>query len=483
MQASNCRKSFYIHWNKMERMKQVNADQLMTTTAIARHELSKSTFMRGCQCIKSLWMHKFSPELKDEMDLVQQAIFAQGTNVGEIARELFPGGVDASPVDSFHYQQSVSDTKALIEAGEQVIYEAAFQYEGVLAAIDILVRKNGKWYAYEVKSSTSVKEPFIQDAALQYHVITKAGIALQDIFLIHINNKYVRKGSLEIEKLFTRQSLKKEVLQLQPFIEAKLTELKAVIRMADVPLVEPGPQCKKPYTCDFYGHCWKDAMEMRFLEKENIDRHALKIFLNELRFPLYYMDFETYMLAVPEFDGHWPYRQVPFQFSIHKQAHKTADPSHAGFLASNGCDPCPEFVESLLAALGERGSILVWNLTFENSRLNELKKDYPKYANAIQNIQDRMVDLMVPFRKKHFYLPAMNGSYSIKNVLPALVPEMSYDGMAINNGADASTAFYNLRFENDGEKVAATRKALLKYCEQDTMAMVRILEKMRESVS
>jgi hypothetical protein len=448
---------------------------------LSKHILSKSTFMRGCQCVKSLWMHKFSPELKDEMDVAQRSIFAQGTNVGEIARELFPGGIDASPVDPFHYQQSVADTARYIAEGHEVIYEAAFQHEGVLAAIDILVKQKGKWYAYEVKSSTSVKEVFVQDAALQYHVITSSGIRLQDIFLIHINNKYVRKGALDIQQLFSRQSIKKEVKELQEFVSTKIPELKEILQQKQAPEMGIGTHCRKPYECDFLGHCWKDAMQMNFLEKENIDQHELRIFLNELQYPVHYMDFETYMLAVPEFDGHWPYRQVPFQFSLHRQNKYKGELQHQAFLASNNCDPCPEFVEELINSLGDRGSILVWNISFENTRLNELKRDYPKFAEQIENIQGRMVDLMVPFRKKHFYLPAMNGSYSIKNVLPVLVPELSYEHMTIGNGADASLAFYNLRFETDGSKVKDTRDALLKYCELDTLAMVRILDAMRSA--
>nr|MBA2745120.1 DUF2779 domain-containing protein [Flavisolibacter sp.] len=196
--------------------------------------------------------------------------------------------------------------------------------------------------------------------------------------------------------------------------------------------------------------------------------------------PLSFMDFETYMLAVPGYDGHWPYRQVPFQFSVHKQEKKGSDVQHVSFLAETDCDPCPEFVEKLIASLGKAGSILVYNLSFENTRLKELKEDYPKYKKQIEKIQERLVDLMVPFRKKHLYLPSMNGSYSIKAVLPALVPEMNYDGLQIGNGGDASAAFYQLREEKDAVKIAETREALLKYCEMDTMAMVRVLEKMRE---
>ena len=159
-----------------------------------KHQLSKSTFMYGCQCPKRLWLHKFMPQVRDEMSAGQAAIFQQGTDVGMLARVLFPGGVDASPATNFDYQQSVADTARYIAEGQKVIYEAAFQFEGILCAIDIMVKKRGKWHAYEVKSSTKVKEPFIQDAALQYHVITQSGIEVADIAIVHLNNEYVRKG-------------------------------------------------------------------------------------------------------------------------------------------------------------------------------------------------------------------------------------------------------------------------------------------------
>ena len=153
---------------------------------IAHHILSKSTFMYGCQCPKRLWLHKFKPGLRDEEDEGQQAIFQSGTDVGMLARNLFPGGVDASPVDSFHYQQSVADTSRYISEGKTVIYEAAFQFSGLLCAVDVLAKKNGKWYAYEVKSTTSVKPAVHQDAAFQYYVINHSGIALADFYIVHL---------------------------------------------------------------------------------------------------------------------------------------------------------------------------------------------------------------------------------------------------------------------------------------------------------
>jgi hypothetical protein len=406
----------------------------------------------------------------------------RGTNVGLLAQQLFPGGVDASPVDAFHYQQSVADTSAYIAEGSQVIYEAAFQYEGVLCAIDLLVKQNEKWYAYEVKSSTSVKPAFIQDVALQYYVITKAGIALEDIFVIHINNQYVRQGGLDIHELFNIVSIKKEVETQQPFIINKVADLKAIALQTNMPVITVGDHCFNPYGCDFYGYCSKDLIPEEAEQKEEqILKHEIRDFVKQLSYPLYYMDFETYMVPVPEYDGHWPYRQVPFQFSVHKQHSNTDALEHRYYLAENVGDSCPQFVQKLIACLGTEGSIVVYNKAFENTRLNELKADYPEYASAITAIQARIVDLMIPFRRKHYYLPAMRNSYSLKFVLPALVPELSYDEMMIADGGDASTAFYNLRFESDEVKIKETRQALLEYCALDTLGMVKVLEKLKST--
>lgn len=450
----------------------------MVKSISKKHVLSKSTFMRGCQCNKSLWLYKNRNDLRGEISQGQELIFQRGTDVGILARDLFPGGVDASPVDAFHYQQSVKDTASYIEAGHKVIYEAAFQFDGILAAIDILVRKKGKWYAYEVKSSTQVKPQFIQDVALQYYVISNSGLKLEEIYLIHINNTYVKDGPLELDELFTVVPLKKEVKVLQTFVAEKEKELKGVVKLKSMPDVDVGPHCTKPYDCDFYDFCWKDIHVDSKQQEEIINKKEIKLFLKQLEYPIYYMDFETFMQPVPEYDGHWPYRQIPFQYSIHKQLSKKMELEHFDFLSDNNADPCGDFIKCLLNNIGNKGSVIVYNKSFENSRLEELIDDFPKLKKQIQNIQARLIDLMVPFRKKHFYLPAMNGSYSIKNVLPAMVPELTYEGLTIGNGNDASVEFYNLRFETDEGKVRVTRNALLEYCHLDTMAMVKILEKL-----
>lgn len=445
----------------------------------AKHTLSKSTFMYGCQCPKRLWLHKFQPNDRDEATETRAAILQAGTDVGMLARQLFPYGIDASPATPYMYQQSVADTAKYIRNGVNVIYEAAFQYDGIMVATDILVKNGDHWYAFEVKGTSGVKPPHILDAALQYYVITQAGILLEDISIVYLNTDYVRYGELNIQQLFTSTSVLKEAREMQPFITTKATELKTLLKSKEMPDTKIGDHCFKPYDCDFYGFCSKDLPEEDEEQEEAYINHAaIRDFISQLNYPLYFMDFETWMTAVPEQDGLWAFRQVPFQFSIHIQYQEQQELIHKHYLAEGSGAHHREFAEKLVECMGENGTVLVYNKTFENTILNHLKSEFGHLSGKIERIQERMLDLMAPFRK-NYRLPAMKGSYSIKQVLPALVPELSYDAMTISNGSDASAAFYNLKHLVNDEEKLATRNALLEYCGLDTLAMVRILEKIK----
>lgn len=511
-----------------------------------RHVLSKSTFIRGCQCHKSLYLYKHSYRTRDPLSPAQRAIFARGTNVGVLARELFPGGQDASPPTPFQYAQSVRHTRELLDSGAHVIYEAAFTTEGVLAAMDILVRepvaermapslreklRSGPsaavrlsgtppvFRAYEVKSSTGVTDTYLLDAALQYWVIRGAGIELSDISIVHIDNAYVRRGELDIAELFRVESVLDEVLARQEFVERKIAELKDVIGAPGIPQIEIGPHCRAPYPCDFMGTCWREIPEysvfdiarlpeerkfelyrrgivevrdvptdLRLSEKQRlqveaerngegrVDRSAIADFLDGIDHPLYFVDFESFQPAVPLYEGSSPYQQIPFQFSLHVLAAPRSELLHVEYLAEAGPDPRREFLEQLLSALGPSGSVLVYNRTFEETRLAELADAFPDHAHGVDGVRSRMVDLMVPFRDQVYYTPGMRGSYSIKQVLPALVPDLSYASLGIQDGTEASVAFEGLIGEVSSRRRARVRRQLLEYCKMDTYAMVRIYE-------
>lgn len=485
---------------------------------VNKHVLSKSTFVRSCQCLKSLYLYKHNPDLRDEIDISQQRIFDRGTSVGELAQQLFPGGEDASPLTPYDYAQSVIKTKQLIDAGCKIIYEAAFQRDEVLAAMDILVFKNGLWKAYEVKSSTSVKDQFILDAALQYHVITGT-IPLKDISIVHINSEYSRNGKLELNKFFETVSVLDEVNEIQSYVKEQILKAKEVIKEKEIPVKDIGEHCFSPYSCDFMGHCWKHVPEISVFtisrlttdkkfdlynngilnledvpdeyplsEKQRlqvnhkksgetyINKEAIRKFVNDLQYPIGFLDFETFQQAIPQYDNLRPYQQIPFQYSLHYKKTKKSKTEHLEFLGDEKTDPREEFIVQLIKDLDRPGDILVFNKGFETGRLNEMALIFPQHEEKILKIIDRIKDLMIPFQQKHYYSPLMNGSYSIKKVLPALVPELSYGTLAIGDGGTASATFEELYFVTDQDEIATTRIQLLEYCKLDTYAMVRILE-------
>ena len=487
-----------------------------------KHILSKSTFIRGIQCEKSLYLNKHAKSLRDPLSPEQEAIFSQGTNVGELAQGLFPGGVDCSPESYYNFQESVEKTHQEIKNGTKVIYEAAFQFNGVLAALDILVKEDDGWHAYEVKSSTKVSETYEMDATIQYYAITNSGIELKDISIVYINNQYTKNGSLDIHELFTIESVNDQVQKLIVGIPNQVARFKNVLMARDAPNIDIGEHCHNPYGCDFAGHCWKhipeysifniarlrkpkkfdlynqgivnvedvpddfelnDKQWMQVESERNqesfIDKRAIEKFVNDLEYPIYHLDFETFATAVPVFDGSRPYQQLVFQYSLHIE-HEDGRLEHKEFLAqADGTDPRIEFVSRLIEDCGRSGSVMVYNRGFESGKIEDLIEFSPIHALALQGIIDRIVDLMVPFRDRWYYTPEMQGSYSIKKVLPALVPELSYENLDIQGGGEASSAFSQMvqgTFKGD---IDITRKNLLAYCKMDTLAMVEVLRKIK----
>ena len=238
-----------------------------------KYKLSKSTFIRGLQCDKSLYLYKKHYKLKDPISSTLQAVFDQGNQIGILAQSLFPGGVDSSPSSHFRMMEGVAKTKEFLESGKSIIYEATFTYNEVLAALDILVKDDEGWKAYEVKSSTSVSKTYVKDAAIQYYTIINSGIDLVDISIIHINNNYILDGNLNIDELFTIESVKDEVLAYLPRISNEVSRLKKVIELDSAPKLDIGEHCFEPYQCDFKGTCWKHIPDYSVFDISRLNKH------------------------------------------------------------------------------------------------------------------------------------------------------------------------------------------------------------------
>ena len=385
--------------------------------------------------------------------------------------------------------------------------------------MDVLAFNKKKWYAYEVKSSLDVKEDHIWDAALQYYVITNSGIKLDDIYIIHVNRDYRRNGSLNHDELFIKESVKKQVLEIQDEIKQKVAELKIIALQKKEPKIDIGLQCP----CEFENYCWAhmpddhvfelrghsartravDLYQQGILKIEDIPadfklnkgqeiqvntqktkkkiilKNEIQQFLGGIEYPIYYMDFETINPAVPDYDGCSPYEKIPFQYSLHIEQAK-GNLQHHEYLGNPQSDPRKDFIELLLSQLGTTGTILAYSKSFEISVLKKLAAIYPDLSDDIYAAIDRVEDLIVPFRSKHYYTHLMKGSYSIKKVLPALVPSLNYESMAITNGGDASDIYYQLRYVSSEVKVKEIRNNLLEYCKLDTFGMVKIMEVLRK---
>ena len=486
--------------------------------------LSKSSFIRGLQCDKSLYLYKHHYKLKDPTPSSLQAVFDQGTSIGLLAQELFPYGVDASPENHIKMVESVGKTLDFISQGQTIIYEATFLYDDVLAALDILVNDENGWKAYEVKSSTKVSDTYVKDAAIQYYTIKNSGIDLKDISIVYINNQYVKNGEIDINELFMVESVYDQVLEFLPRIPNEVRRLKDVIESPDIPSVDIGPHCSDPYDCDFKGTCWKhipeySVFDISRLNKDkkfdlykqgiislnqidlgqtdlnpnqvlqvqselsgsvHIDLNEIRNFTNGLNYPLYFLDFETIGPAIPIYNGSRPYEQLVFQYSLHIRETPTSEIEHREYLADPTEDPRVGFIEQLIQDCDSKGDILVYNIGFERGKINGLIEAFPQYILELSGIVDRLKDLMTPFQQKWYYTPEMKGSYSIKSVLPALIPELSYNDLEIKDGGTASNTFLSIvngTFQGD---LQVARKQLLEYCKLDTYAMVKILEKLNQ---
>ena len=488
------------------------------------HLLSKSSYIKGLQCEKHLYLYKYHYEEMDELTEMQKAIFKRGTNVGVLAQELFPGGEVAATGDPPNFEKALKKTEELIQNGAKVIYEAAFQFEQVLSIADIFVKDDDGWKIYEVKSSTSVSETYINDAALQYYVISNLGIKVKDFSIVFINNQYIRQGKLDLKELFTIESVLELILPFQESVEENVRRFKKVLSQRRIPDIDIGEHCYNPYICGFFNYCRKHIPENSIfdfsgmhlskkydlyregiikmedvpgnypLNKNNklqldvyksrkpvIDRNEINNFLDDLNYTLYFMDFETFQPAVPLFDNSKPYQQIPFQYSVHFKGKKDGEIKHFEFIGDSGIDPRIKFIEGLLKNTNhDNGDIIVYNKAFEITRLKEIVRDFPQYADDIEKLILRIKDLMIPFQRRYYYTPEMRGSYSIKSVLPALVPELSYSNLEINEGGLASIAYESIQTETDLMFIADIKEQLLKYCKLDTIAMVRILEKLEE---
>jgi hypothetical protein len=486
--------------------------------------LSKSKYLAGLQCPKRLWLQCRGRDLRTPPDAATQAMFDQGTEVGERARLLFPGGVLVSE-GPWQHPQAIRHTSALLrDPNVPAIFEAAFEHLGVRIRVDVLERlEDGGVGLREVKASNSVKDHHIDDLAVQRFVLEGCGLGVGSVELVHVNRGFVRgDGAIDWPEFFVRQGCGEEVERRLEEVSDGVASMHQLVGHETPPDTEPGPHCHKPVGCEFWEHCTRDkpddwVEQLPYLQEPLRQRlregdcerisllppdlpltslqarvrdavcsgcpyvsPALAQVLRAVDPPLWYLDFETIGPAIPLYPGTSPYQVLPFQWSLHRLEPDGAL-THREFLASGTEDPRRAVAESLIDALsGNDDPVLVYT-GYEQRQLAGLMRALPDLEEPLHAITERLVDLH-QIVKSHLYHPGFHGSFSIKAVAPALVPGFGYHDLdEVAEGAAASAAFLHIaRGELGADQEQRTREALLAYCQRDTLAMVEVHGALRE---
>lgn len=483
---------------------------------------SKSKLLALRQCPKRLWLEINQPELREDSSATQ-ASFQIGHQVGDIAQRLYdPQGRGALiDVQREGFDAAFARTTELIHSSDAPIFEAGFCAAGALAFADVMlpVRRDGKtaWRMVEVKSSTCVKDYHRDDAAVQAFLARSAGVPLQAIALAHIDSTWVYPGGGDYRGLLVEHDLTEEAFSRASEVQTWIQDARQVLASKTPPATEIGVQCNQPYACGFQAHCGQDAVqpvhpvhwlpyigakaqaladqgitELAEVPDEMLNERQLRVKTHTLAnsvffdaagaaadlaahaLPAYFLDFETAQFAVPLWAGTRPYQQNCFQFSLHKLSRSGAL-THHEFLDTSGADPAMPFAQALIAACGKRGPVFVYNAGFEITRMRELAQRHPAFASGLMAIIDRVVDLL-PIARERYYHPSQEGSWSIKKVLPAVVPELSYDDLdGVQDGGMAMEAFSEaIHPDTTPERKNQLTRQLLAYCQLDTYAMVRL---------
>ena len=478
-----------------------------------KHLLSKTSFLKAVQCQKSFFLYKKYYHLRDPLPAEKRAVFNRGHKVGELARALFPGGVDVSPDHVFRFSEAVEKTKALIAAGTEVIYEAAFIFEETLVALDILVKRDEKWYAYEVKSSLRISQAYVMDAALQYYVIQNNLPELEDIFIVNLDENYVLEDKLEVSKLFKITSVKKDALRNLEFIKYHIGQARGTFYRNELPATSIGAHCFSPYACDFMGTCWKHTVTNNTFEfsgiskkqagewlakgfvqiseipeeelsgallkqvrsfKENqeiIDCEKISEFVKRVSYPLAFLDMEFYTPAIPKYKGKKPFELTPFLFSWLQVDAEGAEPAEFHFFHEDESNPEVQFIERFIERAENVRCILVFDTGQENAALNNIVRHHPQYHDAIKKIKKKFADLADVFTKLWYYHPLQKGSVSLKKIHESISGRNLYAGMPVNSGILASYGYDDYLLETDPFHKLEKKENLVKYCQADTQAL------------
>ena len=476
--------------------------------------LTKTDYKNYLECPMWLWLSKHKPELLPEETPELQRRFAMGNEVDQLAKQLFPGGFEIKGYN----KEGWENTQNAIKNGAKILFQPTVIAGELTCRADILTKnEDDSWDINEVKMATSAKKEYVFDVGFQKICFEGAGIKIRHTNIIHINNKYIRHGDIESQKLFSTDEITRETDNNLKETEEGIKQALNIIKIKDEPSLELINGCNNPKRCEYLecyckginniqsivkniqpkvllallNHNLLDYKKMPNSVLESIDFKPEKDFteidvlaiereLKKLKYPLYFFDYETYGSAIPAFDGTRPYQQIPFQYSLHVKDTPDTRVCHTEFLHRKFENPMPELLKQLKKDIGLKGSVIVWHAPFESSRNEEMADMMPEFADFLTLLNERMFDLMLIFKfKNKMYIKSdFRKLASLKIVLPVLCPEMSYKNLAIQAGGDASASWPILTSnETSAKEKAELEKNMLAYCKRDTEAMVGILDK------
>jgi CRISPR/Cas system-associated exonuclease Cas4 (RecB family) len=486
------------------------------------NSLSKSKLLAFRQCPKRLWLEVHKPKLAAD-SAATDANLKTGKTVGEVARSLYdPRGKGVLvEVTTEGIEQALDRSNALLETA-QPIFEAGFAADGGVAFADIMLptKRNGQleWRIVEVKASTSIKAYHADDAAIQFYISTTAGVRLAGVAIAHVDSSWTYRGDSDYQGLLIEVDVTKDVRERDEEVKGWLREARSVASQKTSPKIPTGAHCSQPFECGFIDYCksrepkagisfevlpglskkireyankantieLKDIPDSLLNERQlrvkkhtvsgktYFDRKGAAAALAKYKLPAVFLDFETISFPVPIWKGTRPYQQIPFQFSAHRLG-RDGTLDHRSFLGTDGSDPSKAFAESLLAACEGAGPIFSYNAAFEKARVGELAKRFPRRAKDLQSLADRFVDLL-PIARDYYYHPSQEGSWSLKAVLPAVIPGLDHGTLeGIQDGGMAMTAFLEaISASTTRERKAQLEGQLIAYCQLDTYALVRL---------
>lgn len=479
--------------------------------------ISKTAFLKFEQCRKAFFLYKNHYYLRDKLSVDKQLTFKRGHDIGALAHQLFPGGVNVVETDQ-NKVRAIEYTKELIEKQTPVIYEATFEFKSVMVMVDILVRTDEGYFAYEVKSSVKISEIYIKDACLQYYVVKNNVYTLKDFFIVTINDQYIFNGVLNVKELFKRRSIVKDALRNYGYMQNQLKDANEILERNVIPNVDIGKHCFSPYDCDFIGACWKEKVgeESIFtlgkVNKDNVfawhqqgiksiseipvdnampkhlrvqiesvknkqayfDKPGIKNILSKIRTPYAAMDMEIWGQAVPEIIGTKPFQKVPFLYTI-----VSWEGEHA-FFFDHQPDDRKAFALSLIEQTKPFASLLVYDKSLENMVVKELSALYPDLSDELKVVSEKMVDISDIIHNQLYFHYEFKGNYSLKAVSNAILNEDPFKNEVIFSGLEAMNAFVTYRVQDNIIEKQNMKDDVIDYCLADSRATLLITEKFKE---